>query len=79
MNTVVHTAKEYAELVGQHLTHETYRADDIPKRLLGMGCKTDGTVVQIPIAEFKATGDLETYQATIEPFKKAAEPAAEKK
>ncbi len=76
MATLVHTAKEYAELIGPHLSHETYRADDIPKRLLGFACKTDGALVQIPIADFKATGDLETYQATIEPFKQAS---AEKK
>ncbi|MHB8416564.1 MAG: hypothetical protein ACYDCL_00710 [Myxococcales bacterium] len=75
----VHTAKEYAEQVGPHLGHETYRADDIPARLLGIGCRTHGLVVQIPIAEFKATGDLETYQAALEPFQKAAEPAADKK
>jgi hypothetical protein len=74
MSTLVHTAKEYAELVGPHLAHENQRADDIPGRLLGFACKADGFVVQIPIADFNATGDLETYQATIEPFKKTAEP-----
>jgi hypothetical protein len=66
--TIVHTVQEYAAGVGPHLAHETYRADDIAGRLLGIGCKTDGAVFQIPIAEFKATGDLEAYQAGIKPF-----------
>jgi hypothetical protein len=71
--TIVHTVQEYAAGVGPHLGHESYRADDIAKRLLGVGCKTHDVVVQIPIAEFKATGDLEAYQAAIETFKKPEE------
>jgi hypothetical protein len=67
--TIVHTVKDYAAGVGPHLAHDTYRADDITGRLLGIGCKTDGAVFQIPIAEFKSTGDLEAYQAALEPFK----------
>ncbi len=69
--TIVHTVQDYAAGVGPHLAHETYRADDIAARLLGVGCKTDGAVFQIPIAEFKATGDLEAYQAAIKPFQPA--------
>jgi hypothetical protein len=72
--TIVHTVQDYAAGVGPHLAHDTYRADDIAARLLGVGCKTDGVVVQIPIAEFKATGDLEAYQAAIEIYKKPEEP-----
>jgi hypothetical protein len=72
--TIVHNVKDYAAGVGPHLAHDTYRADDIAGRLLGIGCKTDGAVFQISIAEFKASGDLEVYQAALEPFKKPEEP-----
>ncbi len=67
----VHSAKEYAEAVGPHLAHGTERADDIPKRLLGVACTSCDKRFQISIPEFKGTGDLDAYQAAIEPFKGA--------
>ena len=69
---LVHTVQEYAAAVGPHEGegHETYRADDIPRRLLGRGCRTHGVEVQIQIAEFKATGDLEAFQSALEAFEK---------
>ncbi len=62
---LVHTAEEYAVALAAHegAGHETYRADDIPARLMGRGCRTHGVEIQIPIAEFKATGDLAAFQA----------------
>ncbi|MHB1843570.1 MAG: hypothetical protein ACYCWW_01880 [Deltaproteobacteria bacterium] len=76
--TLAHTAKEYGEAIGPHLAHPNERADDIPKRLLGFSCQACGIVIQIPIAEFKATGDLEAYQAAVLPFKPAEPKAAPK-
>ena len=72
---VVHTVQEYAAAIGPHHGHATYRADDIPGRLLGLGCTTHGTEFQISISNFKATGDLEAFTAAMEPYQKAAEAA----
>jgi hypothetical protein len=65
---VVRTATEYAEALGPHEGHDTYRADLPSQRQMGKGCRTDGAVVRISIADFKATGDLEAFTKALEPF-----------
>ena len=65
---VVHTAAEYAQALGPHEGHETYRADLPSLRQMGKGCRTDGVIVRISIADFKATGDLEAFTKALEPF-----------
>jgi hypothetical protein len=50
------------------MQHETYRADDPPARLMGMGCKRCGEEAQIPILDFKKTGDLDAYFKLVDPF-----------
>lgn len=58
----VTTVEQYVEKIGPHLQHGTYRADDIPGRLLGLGCREHGVECQISIKNFKATGDLAVYE-----------------
>jgi hypothetical protein len=65
---IVHTATEYAQALGPHEGHETYRADMPSLRQMGKGCRTDGTIIRISIADFKATGDLEAFTKALEPF-----------
>lgn len=70
---LVHTVQDYAVAIGPHQGHRTRRADDILGRNLGQGCEDCGIEVQIPIADFKATGDLEAFTAALEPFQKSPE------
>ncbi|MBI3071067.1 MAG: hypothetical protein HYY84_02965 [Deltaproteobacteria bacterium] len=53
---------DYAEALGPHFTHETYRADDIAARAMGKGCRTCGVEVTISIEAFKETGDLPRFR-----------------
>ncbi len=64
----VTTVEQYVEKVGPHLMHETYRVDDLPGRLLGLGCKTCGGEWRISIKDFKATGDIAVYEPAAKKF-----------
>lgn len=68
--TLASTAAEYASALVAHLEHESYRADDPAARLLGKGCRSCGVEVVIPIALFRATGDLEAFERVLKPHVK---------
>ncbi len=67
---------EYANAVGPHATHETYRADRPFDRLIGKGCKTCEVEAYISIGDFKATGDLDAFEKV---WSQYAPPEAKKK
>jgi hypothetical protein len=69
---VVSTAEEYARALVPHLEHESYRADDPARRLMGKGCRTCGVETLIAIPDFRATGDLEVYEREMKPYVKKA-------
>lgn len=68
---VVRTAREYALALVPHLEHEGYRCDRPWQRLMGKGCRTCGTEVLVAIADFRASGDLEAFEAELRPHAKA--------
>lgn len=67
---VVRTAREYALALVPHLAHDSYRCDLPWERVIGKGCRACGVEVVIGIEDFRASGDLEAYEAELKPHVK---------
>ena len=68
--TTLKTAREYALALIPHLDHESYRCDEPYEELMGKGCRTCGVEAFISIADFRASGDLEAFEAEMKPHVK---------
>ncbi|MBI5070479.1 MAG: hypothetical protein HZB56_19790 [Deltaproteobacteria bacterium] len=66
----VATALAYAQALVPHLEHQGYRCDDPWARRMGKGCSTCGVEVEIAIADFRRTGDLEVFEKEMKPHLK---------
>ena len=62
---VVHSVKDYFDGYWPHedKKHELYRADRIPERRMGKGCRSCDTEWVIAIADFQSTGDIKALRA----------------
>jgi len=67
---IVTTALAYAQALIPHLAHEGYRCDEPWARRMGKGCRTCEVEVQIAIADFQRTGDLEVFEKELKPHLK---------
>ena len=64
------TAREYAQALIPHLDHDSYRCDEPDDALMGKGCRTCRVEAVISIADFRASGDLEAFDAEMKPHVK---------
>lgn len=70
---ITSSVAQYVDAIGPHDAHQTVRADDPPAHLIGRACTEHEVAVYIPIAAFKATGDLPEYERLMdEKFRKPA-------
>jgi hypothetical protein len=67
---IASTAREYAQALIPHLAHETYRCDRPRDGVMGKGCRTCGVEALVSIARFRASGDLEAFEAELKPHVK---------
>jgi hypothetical protein len=66
----VKTAQEYAQALIPHLEHDVYRCDRPHGEIMGKGCRTCAVEAFISIADFRASGDLETFEKEMKPYVK---------